>query len=76
MELYPEVVEYRAKHPRCRFCFYSNFPGLFEEKCSIKNSLPFPKFLQPLTCRFVSFTRLETVLPLVTPKITESRWLE
>ena len=52
MELYPEVVEYRTKHPRCRFCFYSNFPGLFEEKCSVKNSLTFPKFLQPLTCRF------------------------
>lgn len=52
MELYPEVLKYRTKHPRCRFCFYSNYPGLFEEKCSVKNSLTFPKFLQPLTCRF------------------------
>lgn len=52
MELYPEVLEYRMKHPRCRFCFYSNCPGLPGEKCSVKKSLTFPRFLQPITCRF------------------------
>lgn len=52
MELYPEVLEYRTKHPRCRFCFYSNCPGLSGEKCGAKNSLTLPRFLQPITCRF------------------------
>ncbi len=51
MELYPEVLEYRMKHPRCRFCFYSHCPGLPEEKCSVKKSLTLPRFLQPITCR-------------------------
>ena len=52
IEFYPEILEYRAKHPRCRFCLYSEPLSLFKEKCSVKKSLASPRFLQPLTCRF------------------------
>lgn len=52
MQLYPEVLEYRTKHPRCRFCFYCSYSGSLAEKCGVKNSLTFPQFLQPITCRF------------------------
>lgn len=76
MNLYPEVLEYRTKHPRCRFCFYSNCPGLPGEKCSAKNFLTLPRFLQPITCRFCKLYKVRDGISINYTKNSGERWLE
>lgn len=61
MYLSEDILEYRKKHPRCRFCIHSRHPGELAESCFAKKCITTFKFLQPILCRRCSLYTLRTL---------------
>lgn len=58
MVLNEEYMNYRIKHPRCRFCseYWRNGK---REKCMLKDAKILPRFMQPISCRLCSHYKVE-----------------
>lgn len=58
MFLNEEYMNYRGKHPRCRFCseYCYSRKG---EKCMLKDAKILPRFIQPISCRLCAYYKVE-----------------
>lgn len=58
MVLNEEYMNYRRKHPRCRFCseYWYNKK---RSRCMLKDVKILPRFIQPISCRLCTYYKVK-----------------
>lgn len=59
MVLNEEYMNYRRKHPRCRFCREYWYNNKKRSKCMLKDAKILPRFIQPISCRLCAYYKVE-----------------